>query len=693
MERKVLVPDFGSNVAYLSWEMGRIQERLRAYLKSHASGEPKAFLEAVLRQKEERAVVRQRRAALLEAGKPVPFEWLVRRHGLDPLEEDAVWLALAPHLSANTRSLLLQAQGIKGVSYLEVGFACELLLPAPDLVTRRHWVEAKARLVRHGLVCVEPVGRDVLGTRLGWSLEAPHHVAAAVRGELALDEALSPFASLERPSQELFGLIQTPETQAQIERFMAAFYKRRGHAQRAPVPWTLLVCGDGGTGKSTLVKCLARLGKSLLLTVHMDQIDDLQGAGRLLERAALNARFVHGVWHLSAPERLLAQRPQLAGLLVRLVREYPGLVVLETGDREALEQQLGFSVDCVVEMGRPEARHREQLWESLLPHDGQLEDPKCLTQMAVTYELTGGQIDRAVRWAVRRAESQGRAGRLKEVDLREGAWVQMRSTLGQLASISTVRLGMDDLVLPDGPMEQVRSLLAACRNRGRLMRDWGFGERLVTGKGLVSLFCGEAGTGKTLCAEILANELEMRLHIVNIPDIVSKWVGETEKNVREVFAQARAHNSMLLFDEADALFARRVKVERSQDHFQNMEVNNLLQEIERFDGVVVLTTNLEANMDPAFARRILYRIEFPAPEQAQRAVIWRKLIPPAAPINPDVDFEELAELYELTGGQIKNAIVRAAYRCLDADTDLTMKALEEAATDESAAAGRLIHRY
>lgn len=680
---------FNSNAEYIAWELSRVQARAQAYLASREAGSAARFLEVVAAQAGARMRVRSVREALVEEGKPIPFEWLVRRHRLSPLDEDALWVGLAMHLSTNTRALLLHAQGRRGARDLEAGFVCEMVSPAPDLLAKRAWIESDAPMVRHGLVRLRAPMAG--GPRLGWSWEVPHHVAASVQGRLALNERLAMCATLRRPRTQLFELVLVEETLRQVDQFLEVYQPpRRG--ERTLSPWRVVVCGEEGTGKTSFVEVLAGVYGESLLSVRADRLLAQGDEAELLSLSSLNARFVHGVWHLVGVSALLSQRPSLAGLLRDLIEGYPGLVVLEERSRETLEQALPMAMDAVITMARPDARAREQLWEGLFPQETSLDAPEALGELAMTFELTGGQIKRALVWAERRARQQGRPGKLTREDLQSGAWAQLRSRLSQLAELSQVRLKLSDLVLPPEPMAQVLDLLAACRNRSRLLRDWGFGERLVTGKGLVALFLGEAGTGKTLTAEILAHELGQRLHIVSIPQIVSKWVGETEKNVREVFHQARAQHSILLFDEADALFARRVKVERSSDHFQNMEVNNLLQEIERFDGIVLLTTNLETNMDPAFARRILYRIEFPTPEAEQRAAIWRKLIPAQTPLEDDVDFEVLGEVFELTGGQIKNAIVRAAYRCLEDGVGLHYDALADAAQEQAAAAGRLVRQ-
>jgi SpoVK/Ycf46/Vps4 family AAA+-type ATPase len=235
-------------------------------------------------------------------------------------------------------------------------------------------------------------------------------------------------------------------------------------------------------------------------------------------------------------------------------------------------------------------------------------------------------------------------------------------------------------------------VLDACRNHAFVMNAWGFGTRLATGKGIVVLFDGPPGTGKTLCAEVLANEIGRPLFRVNIPAVVSKWVGETEKHIQDVFAKARASHAMLLFDEADALFSRRVaETSSATDRYANMEVNLLLQEVERFEGIVILTTNLFGGLDDALRRRIGYRVTFPHPDAVQRSRIWQVLIPGRAPLAPDVDCEELGRAFDLAGGHIKNAILRAAYAAAATGGPITMRHFADAAAAECRSAG-VLHR-
>ena len=678
---------FLTNGQYLSWELEQLQKRARAYIKARERGDVQEFLDLVEEQRTDRieAIVGRRRAVMM--GVDIPFERIVEERNLSPFDEDLLFALIAPHLSANTNQLMIRAQGDANKSYLEFGFVCDLLRPSQDLVSFRAWGEVDSPLIEQGLINIETVSSQST-SRLAESVQAPHFIAAAVQGEIVVDERLHHCGRLRAAKQALFDVILSKRTQQQVERFIDSFHPSADSASRRG---QVLIFGERQTGKSVLAEALAKLRSEPIFTLHCDRLSGDPNAMTLLQLSRQNAYFYQSVWHLSAPEALLQGQPRFVGRLQQLIQGYPGLVILEPADLSALDPLLTATMDCTIKVERPDVAAREQLWEAEVPHDVVFKDDPRLGNLAEAYELTGGQIHTAMRWARRRAEAHGRGEQLCYKDLEIGACSQLQVQTGGLTQQSKARLTRKDLILPDETMKEIDALLSACRNRLRLLDEWGFGQRLATGRGLVALFSGEAGTGKTLTAEIIANELGCNLQIVSIPDIVSKWIGETSQNIRDVFKQARAQNAMLLFDEADALFGKRVKVERSQDHHLNTDVNNLLQEIERFDGVVIMTTNLEKNLDPAFARRILYKTVFPEPASEQREALWRSLVPSQTPTDA-IDFKLLAEGFELTGGRIKNAVVRAAYRCLDADTVLTHDALYDSACDEASASGMLLRR-
>jgi SpoVK/Ycf46/Vps4 family AAA+-type ATPase len=230
------------------------------------------------------------------------------------------------------------------------------------------------------------------------------------------------------------------------------------------------------------------------------------------------------------------------------------------------------------------------------------------------------------------------------------------------------------------------------RHRYQVYEQWGFKAKLGLSQGLVGLFTGESGTGKTLSAEVLATELGLDLYRIDLASVVSKYIGETEKNLSQVFQDAQASHAILFFDEADALFGKRSAIKDAHDRYANIEVNYLLQQVESYDGVIILASNLSKNIDTAFLRRLNLSIAFPFPDEGLRLRLWRTLFPPQAPLAEDVDLEFLARQFKLPGGNIKNVVVSAAFQAAEADQAITMEHLIRAMRREYQKLDRLCEK-
>jgi SpoVK/Ycf46/Vps4 family AAA+-type ATPase len=216
------------------------------------------------------------------------------------------------------------------------------------------------------------------------------------------------------------------------------------------------------------------------------------------------------------------------------------------------------------------------------------------------------------------------------------------------------------MVLPEEVVATLRDMIAMVGGRSQILERWGYQRHLGLSRGVSALFAGEPGTGKTMAASVVSSELGLELVRIDLSAVVSKWVGETEKHLARIFDEAQSANAMLLFDEADSLFGKRTEVKSAQDRYANLEVNYILQRMESFDGVCILTTNMESGIDPAFLRRLNFRVRFPAPEADERQELWQRLLPPETGVADRVDFQRLADRFDMTGGHIRNAIVRAA---------------------------------
>ncbi|MBU7587419.1 MAG: ATP-binding protein [Nostoc sp. TH1S01] len=259
---------------------------------------------------------------------------------------------------------------------------------------------------------------------------------------------------------------------------------------------------------------------------------------------------------------------------------------------------------------------------------------------------------------------------------------QARSRLDELAQPIESNVTWDDLVLPEAQRQVLRDIAAHVRQRAKVYEQWGFGNKGGRGLGISALFAGASGTGKTMAAEVIANELRLDLYRIDLSQVVSKYIGETEKNLRRVFDAAEAGGAILLFDEADALFGKRSEVKDSHDRHANIEVGYLLQRMESYRGLAILTTNLKASLDQAFLRRIRFIVQFPFPDVNQRSEIWQRIFPQQTPTQ-DLDFSKLAKL-NVSGGNIRNIALNAAFLAADTGEAVEMKYILQAAKSEYA---------
>lgn len=336
----------------------------------------------------------------------------------------------------------------------------------------------------------------------------------------------------------------------------------------------------------------------------------------------------------------------------------------------------------------PGVAERMAIWHEEL--EGQGVDWADLEQQvassAASFRLSAGQIRQAVHVAHVLAElDPDQAGRPRH--LLAGARAVSSRQLASLAQEVIPKAGWDHLILPDDSVAQLRELCSAVRNGARVMEEWGFERRLSGGRGVTALFAGVSGTGKTMGAEVIAAELGLAMFRINLATTVSKWIGETEKNLDRIFQAAWDSNAILFFDEADALFGKRSEVKDSHDRYANLEISYLLQKMEAYEGVAILATNMRHQMDDAFLRRITFHVIFPFPEEVERARIWAAVWPPELPRDHDVDFVRLARV-KLAGGNIKNVVMSAAHLAAAANRSVRMSDLAHAIRREHQKVGK-----
>ncbi len=329
-----------------------------------------------------------------------------------------------------------------------------------------------------------------------------------------------------------------------------------------------------------------------------------------------------------------------------------------------------------IEFRPPGFKDRKEVWSRELKGGGLT--GRDIDIISGRFNFSEGQIKRVVRHACSLSNGDG----LSIESIYSACGLQSSRRLGIYARQVKNHYTWDDIVLSDDSLKHLKEISRFINNQYRVYYNWGFEEKLALGKGLNALFSGPSGTGKTMAADVIASELQLELYKIDLSSIVSKYIGETEKNLNKIFNEASSGNVILFFDEADALFGKRSEVKDAHDRYANIEINYLLQKVEEHEGAIILATNLSKNIDEAFLRRMQFTIEFPFPEVEQREGIWKKIFPTSAPVSKDLDFGFLSDRLKLPGGNIKNIALTAAFYAAEGDDEINMRYIIMAAKRE-----------
>jgi hypothetical protein len=579
----------------------------------------------------------QARRLATEHGAPAIDEAAARiagRLGLDELEAEILTLCAAPEVSPHYGRLYGYLQEDASRRLASPALVATLVGGPQEAVLRRLAADAPLR-GRHALRLLE----STPGCEL---LQRPLKLADRLVSEL-----LGP--RLDRPDWE--ARAQRIDPPAWPLGCAPALAEIRRAADGVPV----LIAGPD----AALAAAAAR-ARGLLVIGAEDALEPLARGGAILAAALEDRVLCVGGLDDHDAEALSRLLPAL------LAEPEPSLYLATTPRVAALEHWFPLR----VEVPAPTVGDREEAWRRATGEDD-------VADVARAFRLSLGQIEEAARLT--------RTGHAPAAAARRVSALR----LGDLARRVDTRHSWDDLVLPEHQRRLLRSLAGYLRHRHVVLGEWGYEQAVAPSQGLKVLFAGDSGTGKTMAAQAVARELGLELYAVDVATIVSKYIGETEKNLRRVFGAAERSSAMLFFDEADALFGRRSEVRDSHDRYANVEVAYLLQRMELHPGAVILATNLRQNIDQAFLRRLDFVIEFPVPLEEDRARIWRRTLPAAAPLADDVDVEFLARKFTLSGGGIRNASLAAAFMAADEGHPIGMAHLVRAIGLEYDKLGRL----
>jgi DNA polymerase III delta prime subunit len=583
-------------------------------------------------------------------GVPLRLATLAERFELSAFDLDVILLCLAPELDRAYGRLYAYLNDDITQRQPTVDLALNLFCPGLDAkLAARTRFAPQAPLRR--LHLLELGGEASL---LDSVMRLEPRVAGFLLGEDAVDDRLRGYVTLTPTGSAADDLVLPGAFRAQLAQLTE-------HARAASI---LYFQGPYGVGKQTAAAAIGQaLGRPLLIVAGSRlAASGPDGFATLAGVIGREARLHGALLYWRDFDALLDQEddPRLADLLT-LLEAMPGPVFLSgTTPWEPAGARRGPALWRIT-FPLPGPDERLRLWQTALA-DSVAEPALDLAGLAGKFRLTGGQIRDAASTARNLALARTPAApRITASDLDEACRLHSNRKLAELAVQVTPHYTWDDIVLPADQMAQLREIHDQVRHRHLVYDTWGFGGKLAMGKGLSILFTGPPGTGKTMAADVLAYALGLSLYKIDLSSVVSKYIGETEKNLARIFAEATTSNAILFFDEADALFGKRTQVRDAHDRYANVEVSYLLQKMEEYDGVVVLATNLRNNMDEAFVRRLHAMVEFQLPGIEDRRRIWDQIWPAAMPRDARLDLDLLARRIEVAGGSIRNIALAGAF--------------------------------
>jgi hypothetical protein len=595
-------------------------------------------------------------AAANEMNPPPALVILTQRLGLSQFEHQVLILCLGMELDTGVAGLCARSQKDPGRPYptfalafsLFEGASWEALSPERPL---RYW-----RL----LEITQPGGQPLTTS----SLRADERIVNYIKGLNYLDDRLLPL--LTPIDQQTGGADLPPSHRDAVDTIIR--HLKMVDANRS-LPIVQLLGADAASKQLVAGEVASSIGVQLYRLPAMllpTQAADIETLTRLWQRESLLlplALYLDTLGHSADPASSGPASP-----VTRLLERMEGAVFLDARECWPGLHKLAVSIDIT----KPSAAEQAAAWQSQLG----LAAGESPGQLAAQFNLSFP----AIRQLARDALSEQTDGAPLRDRLWEACLASTRPQLDVLAERITPKATWDDIVLPEPESALLRHIAEQVAHRTTVYEKWGFGEKMSRGLGISALFSGDSGTGKTMAAEVIANDLRLNLYRIDLSAVVSKYIGETEKNLRRMFDAAENGGAILFFDEADALFGKRSEVKDSHDRYANIEINYLLQRMEGYRGLAILATNMKSALDTAFLRRLRFIVRFQFPGPAERKAIWQRVFPPDMP-KKALDYDRLARL-NVTGGHIHNIAINAAFLAARAGSPVTMALVLDAARAE-----------
>jgi len=600
----------------------------------------------------------EEREAAAKSDPPPALLLLAQRFGMTPFERDTLLLCAASEFDPGIASSIAAVQGHPTRSAPTFALALQLFA---DIEERAWDALSPQRPLRYArLIEINQTGATPLTAS---SLRADERIVNYLKGLNVLDERL---AVLLKPPMATRPEPIAPSQQATADEVLR---RLRATASEAFVPVVQLLGVDTSSKLAvarqvcgTIERQLYRLPIEALPTERAD----IETIARLWQRESV---LLPVALYLDA-EALDAAGAEASAAFHHFVSHELGLLFVGLREASSRTSPAGLS----IEVEKPTSAEQRDAWRSILR--GMISDENVEPQarlLAGQFDLNISDIHQAVAHAVAADQPAEQAVWAACRDL-------TRPSLDLLAQRLEPKATWNDLVLSDESSRLLRQIAAQVRERYRVYEEWGYARMMTRGLGINALFVGESGTGKTMAAEVIANELQLNLYRIDLSAVVSKYIGETEKNLRKLFDAAEQGGAILFFDEADALFGKRSEVKDSHDRYANIEINYLLQRMESFSGLAILATNMKSALDPAFMRRLRFIVNFPFPGLAERRVMWQKALPDGVP-QGGVDHERLAR-FNISGGNIHSIALNAAFAAAERGSPVTQGLLLSAIRTE-----------
>ncbi|MHC2842893.1 ATP-binding protein [Bradyrhizobium diazoefficiens] len=595
-------------------------------------------------------------------------------------------LALAPELDLRYERIYAYLQDDVTKRRPTVDLALNLLCSGPqERLDRRLRFASDAPLIRSGMLRLLPDPALIEPPLLAQYLRLGERAVGALLGDNNLDCRLASFCAYHGSSAQSADILYQSDIAQRLPAFAAA-------AQTAGRQVRLLFSGPATSGKREAAAALAQSGDRTLLTVELARSPAWKNepaviASLLAQEATLSGSLLYVSGLRWSPTEEEAGRVFVDRLL-----DHPDTIIIAS-ESPSINAIIGSEHFLDVAFRLPDYETRHELWRSLAAEAGIMIDTETATTLAGNFVLAPEEIAAAVNFARQQLDwkTTALAGLENQAAAAELLAAARRQSGGELAALtSKVRPvhRWEDIVLAEDALQQLKEISARFRFGHQVLEHGGFGKKLSSGKGIAALFVGPSGTGKTMAAEVIANDLNLDLYRIDLSRVVSKYIGETEQNLERIFNAAVRSNSVLLFDEADSLLGKRSAVHDAHDRYANMEISYLLQKMEQHEGIAILTTNLRGNIDDAFLRRLAFMVQFLFPEEEARLKIWKRVWPPETAVDSAVDFAALANRFRLSGGNISNIGLSAAFLAAEQARPVGMADILRATQREYAKVGK-----